>query len=648
VYNFILALESRGMASIIRLSEETINKIAAGEVVEKPASVVKELVENSVDAGSSQIRIEILGGGYQLIRITDNGSGMSPEDALLSFERHATSKIAQVEDLFSLATMGFRGEAIASIAAVSKMTLLTAANPSLATCIEMEGGRLLYAEPGARAQGTTVEVRSLFYNVPARKKFQKTAPVSSAEITKIVTQLALAHPEVGFELIQQERSIFLTTPSLGISLTDLLVQRSEQLLGGDFRSNAFQLDLSQGPCDFKGIIGSPVHHRHNRSGQFLFVNRRPVICPLISYAIKDAYGTRLPTDRHPIYLLHISLPAHLIDVNVHPQKKEIRLREEKLLKESIQEAVSISLQRAESLIPKMVQKSVPGPCQSPGIEIVREGGSIVEIQSPSLTTQSQELSLRPGNRFLNHFRYKTDEIRSLELLTEKESSDSRWIPESFPLRFQEAREEEPLQLPISMSEITQISPIGILSHYLLLDAAGLKLPGKAFSSGLILVDLRAAEAQVAFDSLLHSASIASQALLIPITLHLSLAEGALIDVHEEELRQFGIDVHACGKNTYLVNAIPPCVELDDTEQLIKELIETLEGSEKKDRRHLARTVSRFARARKKIYMLQEGQELLKQLLRTSSPYLCPQGRPTLIHMSEDEIKAKFFGKISSS
>ncbi len=329
------------------LSEHTINQIAAGEVIENPASVVKELVENAIDAGALHVAIEILSGGFQKIKVSDDGSGMSAEDALLCLKRHATSKIADAKDLFNLVTMGFRGEALASIAAVSKLSLLSALENAPANLIEAEGGIVLSTGPGARSRGTTIEVRSLFYNVPARKKFQKSAAASSAEITKIVTQLALAHPEIGFELIQQNRSQFSLPLGHGEPFLDLLKRRAAALLGTEFL-NASHKVSKEGEYPMTGLTASPALTRHNRSGQYLFVNRRPVICPALSYAVRDAYGTRIGADRHPVYLLHISIPPELVDVNVHPQKREIRLREESVVKYAIHSAITQALGDVET------------------------------------------------------------------------------------------------------------------------------------------------------------------------------------------------------------------------------------------------------------------------------------------------------------
>jgi DNA mismatch repair protein MutL len=314
------------------LSEQTINQIAAGEVVENPASVVKELVENSLDAGAKQIHIEVRAGGLQLVRVADDGLGMDRQNAQLAVKRHATSKLKTAEDLLSLSSLGFRGEALASIAAISKFSLMTATAAGEGTQIVIDGGETPSAIACARKQGTTVEAHALFYNVPARKKFQKSAPVCASEIFRCVTLFALSHPEVGFELVSNEKKTIDLSPSS-------LEERIAALLGEDFLSGRRAVRFSCGSFQLHGLLGAPTLSRPNRTGQYLFLNRRAVICPLIQEAIKEAYATRLSMARYPIFVLNVTAPPDLIDVNVHPQKKEVRLREERFFKEKIQEAL---------------------------------------------------------------------------------------------------------------------------------------------------------------------------------------------------------------------------------------------------------------------------------------------------------------------
>lgn len=311
-------------AKIFKLSSSVINQIAAGEVVENPASIVKELIENSLDAESMSIEVTALGGGQELIRIEDDGSGMSREDALLSIERHATSKIRSVEDLQTLSTMGFRGEALAAISSVCHFELKT--SDGKATRILSEGGTIISVESCARNRGTTIEVRSLFYNVPARRNFQKSKSASFAAISRTVDAIALAHPEIAFSL--NGKRFFPTT----------LKERIEEILGEH-----------EHPVAANGILGfvaSPEKAMAMRTGQYLYINKRPIFSPLIAKAVKEAFGTRISEHSYPRFILFLEMDPDQIDINVHPQKKEVRFRDEGAIFRKIQKAVE------EAFIPK--------------------------------------------------------------------------------------------------------------------------------------------------------------------------------------------------------------------------------------------------------------------------------------------------------
>lgn len=300
---------------IARLSEIVINQIAAGEVVENPASVVKELVENSLDAQASRIEVAIHRGGLESIRIDDNGCGMSDEDALLSLERHATSKIRSSEDLFELMTMGFRGEALAAVAAISHLEMKTSLG-TVGTEIKMSGGKMISVEPTARNRGTTIEVKSLFHNVPARKKFQKSISALTAQVRRSLETIALAHPEVAFSFYVDGNAIFEL-------LASEKKKRVEDLLGAFAHEGKKE--------SMWGLFGAPHEAKSHRRNQYVYINRRPVFSPLLSNAVKEGYGTRIKENEHPSFILFLELDPQLLDVNVHPQKKEVRFSEESIL-----------------------------------------------------------------------------------------------------------------------------------------------------------------------------------------------------------------------------------------------------------------------------------------------------------------------------
>lgn len=330
------------MTTTIRLlSDEVINQIAAGEVIESPASVVKELVENALDAGAEKIAVEVAGGGLQRVVVSDDGKGMDAEDAKLSIVRHATSKLTRAEDLFYIASKGFRGEALASIAAISKLTVETAQEGQTGTRLEVERGRVVKTARCARTCGTTFTVRNLFHNVPARKKFQKSPPALSAEIFRMMTVLALSHPSVQFELASGGKR------SLQTRRGERFQERAAALLGAPFAETAFPLHFEEGSLYFEGLLGAPSEGRPNRMSQFLFLNGRFVQCDAIVDAIKRGYATRLAERRHPLFLLYLSVPPDLVDVNVHPQKLQVRLRKEELFRDKVYLAVEAALSRRE-------------------------------------------------------------------------------------------------------------------------------------------------------------------------------------------------------------------------------------------------------------------------------------------------------------
>ncbi|GAB5412386.1 MAG: hypothetical protein ChlgKO_15000 [Chlamydiales bacterium] len=334
------------------LKENVINQIAAGEVIENPASVVKELLENAIDAGAKKIQVDIRGGGFQLIRISDDGEGMDGDDALLCFERHGTSKIRTAEDLHALHSMGFRGEALASVCSISKIRLVTSMGTQ-ATEVLATAGKILRKQTAARARGTTFEIRSLFFNTPARKRFQKSSTSSQTEITKVMTKMALSHPGIHLTLTAGEKPIFEVREGS-------LKERVEALLGKEFLNGAREMKEE----NFSGYVGSPLDARSNRSGQYLFINHRLVQCLPVSFAVEEGYGTRLSTRRYPTFVLFLEIPPDEIDVNVHPQKREVRLQNEEKVRAFVQQKVSALFAPSKSYV-QPVAKPVDIPLVLP-------------------------------------------------------------------------------------------------------------------------------------------------------------------------------------------------------------------------------------------------------------------------------------------
>ena len=327
-------------AKIRVLDEVTINKIAAGEVVENPASVVKELVENSLDAEAREIVVEVQAGGRVLIRVSDDGIGMGRDDAALALERHATSKLSSIEDLNTLVSLGFRGEALPSIASISKFSILTSLGDK-GTSIRVEGGKWLSCDEAVRSRGTSIEVKDLFYNIPVRKKFLRTPASDENEIVKICLLEALARPDIKFQLFLNQKPYFVLQPSE-------VAQRVEEALGQGYYKELLPLNRSEGRMCLAGYVGNPSSARHNRTGQYLFINGRPVVSSAIAWAVKEAYGTYLPASRYPVFVLWLTLPPDEIDVNVHPQKREVRLRYEADLKRFLMIACREALAQART------------------------------------------------------------------------------------------------------------------------------------------------------------------------------------------------------------------------------------------------------------------------------------------------------------
>lgn len=577
------------MARIQVLSDDVIDKIAAGEVVESPAAVVKELVENALDAGASRISIEIKAGGFQLIRVDDDGVGMDEEDAILSLKRHATSKISSADDLFKLQTMGFRGEALASIAAVSKLTVITHQEGAEPLAIQAEGGKILKVEPYPHEKGTSVEVRSLFYNTPARRSFQKSTAASVAEIIRLVIALSLAHPDKHMELTSQDESVIRTLHSTEVEMERLLGLRVKSVLGETFFSQASYVCQQQGAYQVFGYLGQPHFVRQNRLGQYLFINGRWVQSPFISGVLREAYGTHIKEGSHPHFVLHFRLPEDHVDVNVHPQKKEVRLKEQIFLKE---------------LIAKVVGSALNHP--------VSEN---LSVSAPSFTQPSY--SFREDNPW-QKTAYSPNNMAQMPL----------W--------------DVPAAPPKSLETIALFSP------YLL--AKG-RLQEKEIllgEEGILLFDLKSVYARVLFEALSEKADgqkMESHQLLIPLTLRAGKEEVYRLEEATPLLKEIGLEVRAMGEETLAIDAYPSVLREKDARDFLLEMLsgqpkELLEGRH----RRFAIFSSRFARSRKEPFLREEAKALVESLQKTSRPFLCPLGKTTVQSLGEQEFEKLFLMK----
>lgn len=571
------------MSKIRVLSEHTINKIAAGEVIENPASVVKELVENSLDAGASAIEVEIRAGGRQLIRITDNGCGMGQDDALLCFERHATSKLKEVEDLQTIATMGFRGEAVPSIGAISKLLLRTCLQgQTVGTLVKMEGGQIKSVSAAPCPEGTTFEVRDLFFNVPVRKNFQRSPAFDAQEIQRIVTQLALGNPHIRFTLINNQETLL-------SARGNTLEERIREVLGKEFLNGLTQVKL-EGDIHLEGFLGQPSASRPNRTGQYLFINRRGVSSSLVSYALREGYGTALAPQRHPIYVLHITLPGTWVDVNVHPQKREVRLRQEQALKELLMESVGQALR-------------------------------------PTLTHDFKQPFAIPES-FTDHFQSKQN--FSYSFPTPQREIELRDPPANSytPTLFKET--------PVPSFKIAP-KVLTTLPGYILIES----------DHKIALVDQQRAHRRIIFEQLQNQSELNQQQLLIPFTIELSPAECTSLKLHLEQFNQMGIALREFGPNSFAIDALPTSFGNVDVQELVLDLLKKIadyqdsHAFQRQQALLIASAAAKAAIQRNRKLSTSEAEKLIERLWQCAQPDLCPHGKNIQAPLREEEFSKWF-------
>jgi DNA mismatch repair protein MutL len=564
------------------LEHQVVSRIAAGEVVERPASVVKELVENSLDAGSTQISVETRGGGVSLIRVTDNGVGIPAEELELAFQRYATSKINNLEDLESISSLGFRGEALPSIAAVAQVDVVTCtAGESTGNQIRLNEGVTISQGSQARSQGTTVTVRNLLRNIPARLKFLKSPDTESGHIANVVSQYAFTFPEVRFTLSNDGR-IVLRTPGNG-KLIDSIVE----VYGLEIARNMLELDgeggVWEGDSTFlslkvTGMVGSPSISRSNRNYLSFFVNRRWISSRLLSWAVEEAYHGLLMQGKHPVAIVNISLPAEEVDVNIHPTKTEIKFRNERLIFSAVQKAVR------QALI-----KTAP----MPRIEEVATA-----YGAPPATTQP--LWSPPA-----------DKHSTISFATVDQPTSALSLP--------------------ALRLLGQISGTYIVAEG---------------PEGLYLIDQHAAHERILFEKIQKQSSqrgVEVQGLLEPATFEVTPRQDEVLKVHYGKLAEFGFSIEPFGDRTYLVRAIPVLLYRKDWAGTLRELLDSLSGEDRGDWREKL-TISFACHGAIKAGQTltdDEMRELLRQLEQTTIPNTCPHGRPTMIHLSSAQLEKEF-------
>jgi len=588
------------------LPENVANQIAAGEVVERPASVVKELVENALDAGANRIEIEAHHGGRSLIRVSDNGCGMSKDDALLSLERHATSKIATTEDIESIRTLGFRGEAIPSIAAVCRFHMITREHGApVGTEINLSGGKLYDVKEIGAPAGTTIEVRSLFFNLPARRKFLRTPPTEMAHINHIVTLHALAHPQVSFWLKQDDHVVFDVAPC-----KDLL-DRIRELYGGQLCAELLPVAHRASGVTVSGLVGKPGVSRADRSQQHTFVNGRPVDSKGINYALLEGYHTALMRGRYPVAFLFVEIDPGDVDVNIHPAKREVRFRNEQEVRAVIVEAVRRALEPTQVGAPKELRIEDRGsPILHSPSPIPHFPSSISHPPSPLSPPQQPTLIQRPAPSI----------------------------------------QDRPVFSPQSSSP----SPSGAAFGLRLLGVIGELYVIAESKEGLVLVDQHAAHERVLFEQMLQrnqNAPLPSQRLLMPETIEVDHRDAAFLRENIETLQHMGLGVSEFGERAFVIDSLPPFVRQGDFRQLFRNIVDELrEAGRDAPRGRLsedmvATTVCRHAVKAHDPLKPEEIARLLQDLERCDLPYTCPHGRPTMIQLSYTELEKKFGRKM---
>lgn len=601
------------MQSKIRiLDEHTINKIAAGEVIENPGSVVKELIENSIDAGASEICVEIQEGGRQLIRISDNGCGMGEDDALLCLERHATSKLREVEDMETLMTMGFRGEAIPSIAAISKFMLLTSisSKDQQGTLILVEGGKVLRCTQASRSKGTTIEVKSLFFNVPVRRKFQKSPTSDANEILRVLTIQSLAHPHIQFELISDHKTLLKTPASSQVSFEKKFYERIRDVLGHELTQEICLLNGENEICKIAGYVGLPSASRPNRLNQFLFINQRAVQCPAITNAIRESYGTALATNRHPLFILHLNLQGSLIDVNVHPQKREVRIRQEHLIKDLLVTCMHKVLQQNDITLSTIDNPPFP----SPSISVFEPPIEKNHFNPPSPISFGGFM----GGDYFDHSIFEEIQIQS--------QSKEPAPPPQLPLPAFEA-EKKPVP-----------KVIATLKGYLLAEN----------QEELMVIDQRGAHSRILFEKLFTKPeSLEIQSFLIPYTIETTPVESAILQNYLIDLNAMGIQIKEFGPSTFVVEGVSPLFSKTPVKSLMEELLESLFEAnhaqlfKQEKEKQLARLASQASIHSNQKLTLEEAQTLIRQLWECNAPHYCPFGKSIMVPLSRDEIARQF-------
>src|SRR5579864_2345849 len=643
------------MARIHVLSEHVANKIAAGEVVERPASVLKELLENALDAGATRVRVQVEAGGRKLIQVTDDGCGMLRDDALLAFERHATSKIKDADDLLNIDTLGFRGEALPSIAAVSRVSLQTrAAEEPSGTVVEIAGGKILKVEESGLPAGTAIAVRDLFFNTPARKKFLKAESTELSHLASLVTHYALAHPDKHFELHSATEAMLIAAPVnshsdriyqiFGRETLDQLVPLAATMKlervgipepppwrrGEDYEAPV------PGDIRLHGFISKPELQKLNRNSIYVFVNGRLIRDRMVQHAIIEGYRNILPPTVFPVVLLFIELPNEEVDANVHPSKTEVRFRQHTLVHDFVRESVRAALMKARP-VPEFTREITAQPTAAPGLSpgAQQHAGGDFALRPQILPPVNERLQFG-GEAITVEANMAISGFGAVGAPTISQRVNGHGDTCGNVL------EDEP-QAVVDQLALASLKPVGQVRDSFILAVN---------ADGLWIIDQHVAHERVLFEKILrdrgqNDAAQDGQRLLMPLLVELTPGQQAVFAEISDELRRNGFEVELFGTRTVAVKTAPGGVRPADVEKMLTELLDQFQREEQvlnldKIRAKIAASIACHAAIKINMPLEQNKMEwLLKELAKTECPMTCPHGRPVVLRYSVKEIQKAF-------
>lgn len=597
------------------LSDHIANQIAAGEVIQRPASAVKEMLENAVDAGATDIQLIIKDAGKELIQVVDNGCGMSPTDARMSFERHATSKIRDINDLFAIRTMGFRGEALASIAAVAQVELKTMKKDAeVGTRIVVESTEVKLQEACATPQGTSLSVKNLFYNVPARRHFLKSNTTELRHIIDEFTRVALAHPGIAFRLFHNGAEQFHLTAGN-------LKTRVVELLGNSYTKNLVPVEEQTEFLDISGFIGKPEAATRTRGNQFFFINNRFIRSPYLHHAVTNAYEGLIEKDSFPFYVLFLEVDPARVDVNVHPTKQEVKFEDDRMMYAYLNAAVKHALARY-NIAPSLDFTLSPEIQQLPSVQLPATEESATRAQSGYL-----------GNTFANkgqaHFVEKNDALKRWKELYEIATSPAT------------ERQEAPSHAPSLHGGSAEQKSDGA-NNILLVQGS---LLATTVKSGIMMVHIRRAQERIWYERLLqqwNQGEAPSQQVLFPTSYELSPQDAILLGEVLGDLARIGFDISPFGKNTFVVQGIPSGLPPGDEKNVLDDVLEQLKHeatdvAAQRSEKLLANMAKRLSRNTSAIYLKENQQALIDELFACSQPEYTADGKKIFTLLRKDEL-----------